>query len=62
MMTAPLELKINALVRLPKFETLEELADYVEERGIAWVRLEADGVFSTTEDQLLSDGDVGPDS
>ena len=62
MMAAPLELKINGLVRLPKFETLEELADYVEEHGIAWVRLEADGVFSTTEDQLLSDGDVGPDS
>lgn len=62
MMTGSLELKINALVRLPDFETLSEMADYLEEHNISWVKREADGSFSTTEDQLQRGGDAGPEA
>ena len=43
----------NALVPLPTFTTIAELADFINRHGIAWVRLEKDG-FYTTDDQMTS--------
>ena len=57
-MTHALDLTLCSLVRLPKFTTFEELADFMNEHNIAWVRFEQDGCFTTPEDQLASASDV----
>ncbi len=54
-MNPSLRLITSSLVRLPEFETITEMADYVNKHDIALIWPGHDGSFYTTTDQLPMD-------